>query len=626
MEKPGILSTSGITSFIAIMILMVFFQTQAHDFVNMGDSELIYNNPHIKSGICSESLKWALFSTREGVWMPLTRLSYILDFKFHRLNPTWYHLENMFIHIFNSILLFLILKRTTRKVLRSAFAAALFALHPINVEAVAWAAGRKDVLSAFFFLLSVAGYIFYLKKPSTQRYLGLTVFFLLGVFSLPTVAVLPAALLLLDWWPLNRVGVVKTAALLKEKIPLMAISILSGIIAIFSYYSGGYLAPSGSIPFYYRIANAMVSYISYLGKFVFPFNFAAFYPHPANGFDLWKGAAALIILSIITYLILKLANRIKFFIFGWLWFLAILLPVSGLFHQGFEAMADRYAYISFIGLFVIAAWGIPELFEKYMRNFKYKYLNYFCIGLLIFLAILSRMETSNWRTSITLYEHAATSVSNNYFAYDGLGTAMAEKGSLNEAVVFYKKAISANPYYDRSYYNLGMTLLKLGKTDEAFEVFGTALKINSHSPEANFSLGSIMLADGKYDQAESYLQNALRARPDFLEAMNALGIVEKGRNNPDKALEYFRAVVKSDPTNADAYKQMGIVYFKEDNLEAGEVNLRKALTLNPWDAEAHLKLGELLDKKGNKPEARRHYLEALRINPELRNAIEKVYE
>lgn len=558
--------------------------------------------------------------------MPLTRLSFILDYNIHRLNPTWYHLENMFIHILNSLLLFLILKRTTRKVLRSAFAAALFALHPINVEAVAWAAGRKDVLSAFFFLLSVSGYIFYLKKPSTLRYIGLTGVFILGIFSLPTVAILPVALLLLDWWPLNRFGVVKTTSLLKEKIPLMVISAFSGIIAIFAYYSGGYLAPSGSIPFYYRIANAVVSYISYLGKFVFPFNFAAFYPHPVSGFDLWKGAAALIILVIITYFIIKRAERMKFITFGWLWFLALLLPVSGLFHLGFEAMADRYAYISFIGLFVLAAWGIPELFENYMQNFKYKYLNYFCIGLLIFLAILSRMETSNWRTSITLYEHAATTISNNYFAYDGLGTAMAEKGSLKEAVGFYKKAIAANPYYDRSYYNLGMTLLKLGKTDEAFEVFGTALKINSHSPEANFSLGSIMLADGKYDEAESYLQNALRVRPDYLEAMNALGIVEKGRNNPGKSLEYFMAVVKSDPANAEAYKQMGIVYFKEDNLEAGEVNLRKALTLNPWDAEAHLKLGELLDKKGNKPEARRHYLEALRINPELRNAIEKVYE
>ncbi|MBL7207805.1 MAG: glycosyltransferase family 39 protein, partial [Desulfobacterales bacterium] len=395
--------------FLALTVLAVYWQVGNHEFVNYDDKDYITENQHVQAGLTLKSIAWAFTSTHAGNWHPLTWLSHMLDCQIYGLNPCGHHFTSVFFHILNSILLFLVFKRMTGAFWKSAFVAALFALHPLHVESVAWAAERKDVLSAFFWMLTMGSYIRYVERPGTNRYLLVLLFFALGLMAKPMLITLPFVLLLLDYWPLGRFHVRKPEAaqpseekpqkdtkskkrksrkrlaknavqakkttgsdyqwslalsLLWEKIPLFVLAAASSVVTFFVQQSGGAVRSLDALPLFVRISNALVSYISYIVKMILPHNMAILYPHPKD-FSIWQVAGACLLLACISFIAIRSMKRYPYFAVGWLWYLGTLVPVIGLVQVGLQSMADRYTYIPLTGIFIIIAWGISDLAAKW---------------------------------------------------------------------------------------------------------------------------------------------------------------------------------------------------------------------------------------------------------------------
>jgi len=508
--------------FISILTIAVYWQIQNHEFINYDDDIYITENTNISKGFTSEAIRWAFTTPYASNWHPITWLSHSFDYQLYGLEPGGHHRTNLIFHTANAILLFLVFMRMTGAFWQSTLVATLFAIHPLHVESVAWASERKDVLSMFFMMLTIWAYLRYVEKNEIKRYLLVVVFFALGLMSKPMLVTLPFVLLLLDFWPLNRAKVV-LKKLFIEKIPLIGLAMVSSVITFFAQQNGGATKSLELYSMQARIFNAIVSYLEYLWKTVWPVNLSILYPHPGDTLQFWKVLLSGLVLTGITVLVVKAIRRAPYLAVGWFWYLGTLIPVIGIVQVGGQAMADRYSYIPLIGIFIILAWGLPEL----VKNNKSILLAGIIIPILTF---LTWQQAGYWENSVTIFNHAIkVSNSNNpNFAavHTSLGNAHAQKGSFVNAVIHYKNAIKINPGHYRAHNNLGAALHTLGEIDEAIIQYTIVIKINPQNILAHTNLANALAKTGSYSEAVTHYESAIKIKPDFQPAHENLKIVQ----------------------------------------------------------------------------------------------------
>ena len=529
---------------LTLAIILVYYQAGTHNFIGLDDSLYVVENPNIKAGITLKSVEWAFTTGYCANWHPLTWLSLMPDWQLFDLNAGGFHFTNLIFHIANTLLLFIVLKLMTNAIWSSAFAAALFALHPLHVESVAWVSERKDVLSTFFWLLTMWAYVRYAKKPKIISYILMVIFFVLGLMSKPMAVTLPFVLLLLDYWPLARLGTKRSLTyLLIEKIPLFAMVIISSIITFIVQKKGGAMVSTGeSYSLLIRLANASISYMQYIIKMIWPAELAFFYPHPGQNISLLYAVLSAVILLAITIFILRFSKNHRYLFTGWFWYLGTLVPVIGIVQVGGQAMADRYTYITLTGLFIIIAWGLPELLGKW----PYRKIVLWASSLIVLsvLSVCSFIQQGYWKNSITLCEHALKVTANNYRAHLDIAAAFSEQGNFEEAIRHNIEVIRLQPYNVEAINRLGTNFYRVGKIDEAVECYKSALEIEPNSVGLLYNLGIALAAKGKIDEAIAHFEEALRIEPS-IKLMNILAwflaTSEKAKaHNPQKAIELAR--------------------------------------------------------------------------------------
>jgi protein O-mannosyl-transferase len=471
-------------------------------FVTYDDGHYIYDNPQITAGISWQSLGQAFTKPHFFMWHPLTTISHMLDCQFFGLNPLGHHFVSVLIHIANTLLLFLILRNVTGTIWASAFVAAVFALHPVHVESVAWAAERKTVLSGLFWLLTMAAYFSYVKQPRLSRYLLLLLIFGLCIMTKPVVVTLPFALLLLDYWPLDRVRwgqPAKTKSnqkyagwLIAEKIPLLAMSAILSVTTFIASKSGGVVQTLERAPLAYRIANMFLSYIRYIGKMIWPSKLAVFYTHPQLNILNPLVVTCIILFILLTVLSIDVCRRRKYIVFGWLWYVGTLVPVIGLIQAGTQAMANRYMYIPMLGLLIGITWAVRDFIIKRPR-FRIA-AAVICLIALPGMLILTRMQVRHWQDNTTLFEYTLRITENNILAENNCGMILLEAGHVNEAIEHFNNVRRINKNHVNAYVNLGMAYSQLGQYGLAIQNWKKALELKPNSAEALNNMAYVLAA------------------------------------------------------------------------------------------------------------------------------------
>jgi tetratricopeptide (TPR) repeat protein len=500
---------------IALVVLTwaVFGQTLRYDFVNYDDPRYVYQNTTITSGI---NLAWAFTHIHSENWHPLTTITHMLDCQLHGLNAGWHHFTNVLLHGLAVVLLFVALERMTGALWRSAFVAAVFAVHPLHVESVAWIAERKDVLSALFFMLTLLAYLRYTRAPSIGRYLTVALVVALGLMSKPMLVTLPFVLLLLDYWPLARFEARRPNTgrqmlqLVLEKIPLLALSAVSSIVTFLA--QRGAIGWTEQLPVSARISNALVAYVIYIRQMFWPAKLAVFYTHPENRLPLLEISLAFIVLVGITTAAFVFRKKAPYFMTGWLWYLGMLVPVIGLVQVGWQGHADRYTYLPQIGLYIAVTWAVTDL----TRLWRLQRIVLGAAGLVLIGTLSWRawLQTSYWRDSETLFTHALAVTSNNDVALNNLGIIFLDKGQLDDAISRLQAAIDLRPENGPAHDNLAKALLKKGQVAEAMVHYRKFLEIEPENVEARNTLGTALIQQGHVKEAIDQWQDALAIQPD----------------------------------------------------------------------------------------------------------------
>lgn len=609
-----------------IAALAVYWQVGTHEFISFDDNEYITENRPVQAGLTAKGIAWAFTSAHSSNWHPVTWLSHMLDCQLYGMNSGWHHLTNVFFHIANAVLLFLVFRRMTGSLWRSALVAALFALHPLHVESVAWMAERKDVLSTLFWLLTMWGYVWYAERPALGRYLLVLLLFILGLMAKPMLVTLPFVLLLLDYWPLKRFQLDKSddssrysrgLHLIREKIPFFALAAASSVVTFLVQQSQGAVRSFDQYPLGLRIANALVSYVSYIGKMIWPRNLAVFYPFPEH-IPLWQVAGACLALALISVFAVRTARRRPYFVVGWLWYVGTLVPVIGLVQVGKQAMADRYTYIPLIGIFVIVAWAVPDLTAR-SRSLKIG-IGTAAATLLSILAAMICLQLRHWTDTITLFEHALDSTTNNWLAHNHLGVALAEQGKAQDAIRHYDEALRIDPDYLSAQINLGAVLAAQGKVDDAINHYSEALRIDPDSLDARNNLGSALVGQGKLDEAIHHYSEALRIDPYYANTHYNLAVALAAQGRIDDAIRHYSETLRIDPDYAIARYNLAVTLAAQGRYDEAIRQYAEALRTNPNNISAHINLGAALARQGKTDEAISHYYEALRIDPDSLDA------
>jgi protein O-mannosyl-transferase len=625
--------------------LIAFQQVGNHGFLSVDDSTYITENIHIQNGITIQGICWAFTTGHASNWHPLTWISHMLDIQFFGLNPQWHHLTNLLFHIANVLLLFFLLQRMTKALWQSAFVAALFALHPLHVESVAWVAERKDVLSTFFWMLTLVAYGYYAKMPRLKSYLAVMVFFAMGLMAKPMVVTLPFVLLLLDYWPLERFGKseparairteVKTPVserkrkgktgkqtlkitveteklpnhefqwvlirpLVLEKIPLFALAIFSCAATYIAQNKGGAVAPIEIITPGIRIANAFVSYFIYITKMIWPDNLAVYYPHPGL-LPLWLVLGSALFLVAVTFAVIRTAKRFPYLTVGWLWFAGTLVPVIGIVQVGGQALADRYTYIPSIGLFVMAAWGIPEIFRK--RRYEKEILAASAALCLLILFILTSIQVGYWRDSITLFDHALNVTKSNAPMHNNRGNALHSLGNNARAIEDFDRAVEINPLFAEAYNGRGLARKSMGNYMRAIEDFDRAIEINPLYAGAYNSRGLVYNSMGNYSRAIEDFDRAIRIDSELAQAYNNRGNARDFLGDHALAIEDFERAIQINPEYADAYNNRGIAYDSLGNRIHAIEDFDRAIAINPGYTIAYYNRGSVHASLGNENQA-----------------------
>jgi tetratricopeptide (TPR) repeat protein len=602
--------------------LIVYLPVKDHQFVHLDDD--LYHNPHTQEGLTWANIAWALTALEAGFWHPLTWWSHMLDYELFGLSPGGHHLMSLLLHTLNVLLLFGLLHRWTGALWRSFLVAALFALHPLNVESVAWVAERKNVLSTLFWFLTLGAYVHYVRKPHWRRYLWVVVLFVLGLMAKPMLVTLPCVLLLLDYWPLGRLGPSwsefrqKVSKLLLEKAPLFALSVTSGILAIHAENKLGALPSLQQIPLDARLGNALTSFVAYLGKMVWPTDLAVFYPHPEVSLPVGQVILAILVIGTLTLLVLRGAASYPYLLVGWLWYLGTLLPVSGLIQVGHHSMADRYMYVPLIGVFILMVWGCTQWVEG--SQVKKGWGIGACVFLLLGLSINTRLQLAHWQNSVSLFEHAIQSTADNYLAHNNLGTVFLEAGEIDKGMEQLAIALEIKPESSEVLYNLGFALKQKGHLDGAARYFSEALALNRDLAGAHNNLGLIRMAQGDGEKAIQHFSKALEMDPQLFEALNNLGTLLLGNGQPEKAISYFTRSLLLKPNQARAHNNLGAALDLQGHSEEAMTHYHRALELAPYSYLTHNNLGRMFMEKGDLEKAARHFSKVIEIEPRFGDA------
>ena len=552
-----------------VATLAVFWQVNQFDFINLDDPVYVIENKNIQSGITSNGVKWAFSTTYAQFWHPLTWLSLMFDYQLHGLNAGGYHLTNLILHLLSTLLLFWLFNRMTGAIWRSAFVAALFALHPLHVESVAWISERKDVLSAFFWMLALCLYVYYTEKPVTKRYLLVLLCFACGLMSKSMIVTLPLVLILLDYWPLGRLQRQKIGTNMKEKVPVSTNSgqkktktkkgalkektylptnqklseakiagiiplwqimekipffILSAIFTILTLYAQ-YKPSFKGFSLSSRMANAPVSFVAYLEKTFWPHDLAVFYPF-SDQLPVWQVLGSTLLIIVVSAVVIVTVKRMPYLFVGWLWYAITLLPVIGIVQVGKHAMADRYTYLPLIGISIMLAWGIPSLI-KHEETQKIVLFPAGVVSLAV-LSFLTWQQCGYWKNSTTLFSHTLKVTKNNDLAHYNLGLAMKDQGKMEEALNEFRKTINIKPSCGDAHNNMGIVFeMHFKKNSEAIYHYRQALQIDSNNPGTHFNLGIALAKNGEVKEAIENFRLAINLKPDYEEARWALKLAQE---------------------------------------------------------------------------------------------------
>ena len=613
---------------LAGITLAVYFQAGNHQFLSFDDKQYVTGNPHVTRGITGATIMWAFTSIDAFNWHPITWLSHMTDVQLFGMNPRGHHLTNIIIHTTSSVLLLLLLFRCTGSLWQSSFVAALFALHPLHVESVAWVAERKDVLSALFWFLTLLMYAEFSVKRTRVLYTLSLFCFVLGLMSKPMIVTLPIVMLLLDFWPLGRYRCGELAqevyqlsdrllAHIKEKIPFIACSLLSGFITLYAQHTGGAMIALNAEPFRLRIENALISYVTYIGKTAWPHDLAVYYPFPVT-IPPWQAISSLVVLLLVSAAAIRSRRRYPYVTVGWLWFLITLAPVIGLVQVGGQSMADRYSYLPVTGLFIVVAWGVPDLTKG--LSHRNGILALLAGAVIIVSAAATWEQLGYWQDSISLYERTLQVTSGNYLINYNLGVDHAEKGNLDAAIRHFQEAIRINPNYAEAHNNLGVAFAKSGDPDAAIREYRTALVANNNDIKARFNGGNALAQKGDLPAAIREYQAALRIDPDNTELHMTLGSVLAQNGDLPAAIREYRAVIWRNPDMAEAHNNLGVVLAQKGDQDAAILEYRASLGISPNNADAHNNLGVALTRKGDLEGAIQEYRAALTVNQNHREA------
>jgi tetratricopeptide (TPR) repeat protein len=615
---------------LTVVTLAVYWQVGQYDFVNYDDDVYITENSNIKSGITSDALRWAFSTKYFGLWNPLVWISFMLDYQLYGLNAGGYHLTNLILHILSTLLLFLLFSRMTHAVWPSAFVAALFALHPLHVESVAWIAERKDVLSAFFGILTLYLYISYTEKPALKKYGLVLVSFVLALLSKPMVVTLPVIMILLDYWPLDRLQSRKVEAAVPEVAPITAAEdkgkkksktnkeapgenisspavskisepaiagiiplwqlrektpffILSAVFSVIALYT-----PDNSsfqvIPLGTRMINAPVSFLTYLEKTFFPHDMTVFYPVSAQ-IPVWQVIGATLLIILISAAVIKMAKRLPYLFVGWFWYMVTILPVIGIVQIGRHLVADRYHYLPSIGIAIGLAWGIPSFIksEQTRKNILFP----IAIVFLAVLTFLTWRQCSYWKGSIELWSHALRVTESNDYAHNNLGTALSDAGKLEEAVEQYNKAIALTPDDADFSNNRGNAYARMGKYESAIADLNKAVSLNPDHMKAYVNRGNAYAGAGQYQLAIKDYDEAVRLQPDSADAHYNRGSTYSEMGQYEQAIEDFTQTLRLNPDYIKAYTNRGAAYAALGRHQDAVDDYSAAIRLKPDNIPAY---------------------------------------
>lgn len=574
--------------------LILYLPTLNSAFVNYDDPAYVTSNAPVLQGLSWHNIAWAFTATLEANWHPLAWISHMADVQFFGTNPRGHHAVSVLLHALNVVLLFFVLSKATGSLLRSALVAALFAVHPLNVECVAWVAERKSLLSMLFLLLALLAYGWYASKRNWRRYALMLLLFALGLAAKPMVVTLPVLLLLWDFWPLQRMGSASDAVsdrptafrLAAEKIPLFALAAASSWITLYAQRSGGALGSTELLPLGLRIENAIYSYIAYIAKGIWPSRLAVFYPHPEGYLAWWQVCIAGVLIAAVTVLAWRYRAQRRYLLTGWLWYLAAMIPMIGIVQVGRQAMADRYAYLPFVGLFIVGAWGGAELFEQLkLSTFAATAV---AATVLIAYASMSFLQISYWRNSYTLFSHALAVTSHNGIAEDNLGTALVEMGRPDLAMPHFEAAAEFVPQLSTAHYDLGVLHQQQGHADAAKKEYELALRYSTDPTE-------------------------------IAQAHSNLGFLLMGSSDPKAAEQEFTAALQVNPEKQNSVLGRGIAEYREGKLDAAVSDLSHAARIAPL-AAADFWLGRALQDQGKTQAAASAYEAALELAPGMAEA------
>ncbi len=660
-ERPGLVSL-----FLFLLVILCYLPATRCGFVTFDDDTYVYNNLHVQNGPNLSSLSWALTTRLNGSWHPLTWISTILDYSAYGSKPWGHHLTNVLIHGLTTVLVFLLFRQISRSSACGFFVAALFGLHPLHVESVAWVSERKDVLCAFFWILSLLMYVRYAatrassdRLPVQTYYLLCLFFFVCGLMSKPMIVTLPFLLLLMDWWPLRRfrgpvdqskadapASETPVTRLLLEKLPFFILALTGCLVTMSGQRAAGAMMAEADDPLKIRLINAIISYGTYLRQFVWPSGLAVYYPYP-KAVHFWNLLAAALALAAITLFVLSIARRKPAMVFGWLWFGITLLPVIGLIQVGGQAHADRYMYVPLIGLSVMAVWLVGDFLARWKNGLRFGHVGG---GIVIVLcAILTIKQIAFWLDSESLYRRALAVTRDNAVAENNLGDILLAKAQFEESLRHCQEAARLAPAFPAPFFNMGDALAGLGRLDQAIKQYEEALgrfpadagiyerygrilslkgrlqdsivqfekslALDPNQSQSHCNLAITLIKLRRFDEATSHLREAVRLKPDYITARSNLGSLLGREGKTAESIEQFRAVLKLKPSDAVAHCNLADALASEGRLDDACREYQEALRLAPSDAVALRNLAVAQLKLGQLSEAVDHLNLAVRSSP-----------
>ncbi len=597
--------TLAVCGFLVIAVALIYRQTLKYDFVAYDDAGYVRENMVVKVGLTWRGIQAAFTQAGCSNWHPLTWISHMLDCQLYGLWAGGHHLTNVLLHAANAVILFLLLRQLTARLWPSAMVAALFALHPLHVQSVAWVAERKDMLSGLFFLLTLSAYAWYARRPfSLARYLAVMGLFALGLMSKPMLVALPAVLLLLDYWPLERWrsaggGGRSWTFLISEKLPLAALSLASCCVTVVAQQ--GAIQNGDFVSWPWRIANALVAYASYLVQIFCPLGLAIFYPHPRDALPIWKIVAASLVLAGISAAAFAWRRERPYLFVGWLWYLGTLVPVIGLVQVGEQATADRYTYLTQVGIYVALAWTAADS----LCGWRWRTWVYGAAAAASVAAMMacSWRETGYWENSETLFKRALACTTNNVVANANLGQYLADKGRFQEALVPLQEACRLDPNRAAACNNLGNALINLGRSDEGIVFLRKALALDPDYATAHYNLASVLAARKQTDEAIRHFRRALEIQPDYVKCYNNLAKLFSDTGQADAAIACWQAALKIDPEFATAHFNLSAALRGQGRFAEAIAQLREALRLPSDDANRAITLNRLAWMLATTPDA-----------------------